>query len=115
RGAVHPAIMVAIAVAPGLLADHRAGTPAHPTHRPSAHIVFYGSSSMYNRLKRSLAIVCLAMPLPFSVLAAGTATIQGSNGDQFTLEYDGSQMRLQSDKQRNVHLIANGSSIYAVT
>lgn len=70
---------------------------------------------MYNRLKRSIAIVCLAVPLPFSVLAAGTATIHGSNGDRFTLEYDGSQMRLQSEKQRNVHLIANGSSIYAVT
>lgn len=70
---------------------------------------------MYNRFKRSMAVACLAMSLPLSVLAAGTATIQGSNGDRFTLEYDGSQMRLQSDKQRNVHLIANGSSIYAVT
>lgn len=63
--------------------------------------------------KHLLAAGLLAMP--FCVLAAGTATIQGQDGSRFTLEYDGSQLRLESSRHRNVHLIANGDSVYAVT
>ncbi len=70
---------------------------------------------MFPKFTSSLAVACLALSLPFAALAAGKATIQGSNGDQFTLEFNGSQMRLESDKHRNMYLVANGNSVYAVT
>lgn len=65
------------------------------------------------KFRNLLAASLLAAPM--LALAAGTATIQGSDGTRFTLEYDGSHMRLESGKHRNVYLVSNADSVYAVT
>lgn len=63
----------------------------------------------------SLAGACLALALPLAALAAGKATIQGSGDSRFQVEFNGSRLRLESAQHRQVYLVANGNSVYAVT
>lgn len=63
----------------------------------------------------SSAALALAVLLPAGADAGGLAVVQGENQRQYTLEYDGAKLRLQSDAYRGLHLIAHNGTVYAVT
>jgi len=64
------------------------------------------------RVASYLAAAILAFPL--AALAGGTAIIQSGEG-RFTLAYDGTRLRLDSDQHRGVRLIARDGKVYAVS
>lgn len=76
------------------------------------------------RLRKSFGVRFMSFRKPFLALAlaaapilvnaAGTAQIQGGDKN-ITVEFDGSFARVQSDQQKNVHLLARDNAVYAVT
>lgn len=66
----------------------------------------------FGSLRRFL--LCLALGLPVYAQAAGTAVIQGDDQKQFVLEYNGSDLRLESDAYRDLYLVARNGTVYAV-
>jgi hypothetical protein len=62
---------------------------------------------------KSLLTLALAAA-PMLVCAGGTAQIQGGDKN-ITLEFDGPFARVQTDQQKNVHLVARDNKVYAVT
>lgn len=67
--------------------------------------------SRYASLATAFTLILLA---PIAG-AGGLAVIQGENQHQYSLEYDGAKLRLQSDAYRGIHLIVQDGTVYAVT
>lgn len=72
------------------------------------------ANAMHSLTRKAALALILMLPLCHAA-AGGMAVIQGENQRRYSLEYDGTQLRLQSDAHRGIHVIAQSGTVYAVT